>query len=191
MANRFSDLEKSVKAILANGGNPSTSSDDAVRRYWEWYTNPSSAAHRLPTTSVRGNNRRLSDRHITPFTVEMVAGTFARVKISARTATAAAALTNALGYQTLTAGQNSYGLKSFKPAQVYWRTGAATDSSPRTSRITGRPYKSYFTGADEGYTASFGRPNTTDTYTDRQRAISTALGNNIQLITFTGEKYSG
>lgn len=191
MARRFSDLEKQVKAILANGGNPLTSTDEAVRRYWEWYTNPSNAAHKLPAVSVRANGRKLSDKNITPFTVEMVAGTFVKVQISARTNTAATGgIATALGYQTLTAGQNSYRLKRFRPAQVYWRTGAATDSAPRISRITNRSYKSYYTAGDEGYTASFGKTGT-DSYTDRTRAIATALGANINLITFTAERYSG
>lgn len=189
MANRFGDLEKRAIAILANGGNPANSNDTELARYWQWKINPSSANHKLPAASVRGTNRKLNNRHITPFNVEMVAGTFVQVQISQRTATAAQTIATQLGYQTLTAGQNSYPLKKFKPAQVYWRTGAAATSTPRTSRITGKPYKSYFTGADEGYTASFGKVGT-DSYTDRTRAIQTALGNTINLVTFTAEKAS-
>lgn len=189
MPKRFGDLEKRAIAILANGGNPANSNDTEVARYWQWKINPSNANHKLPTTSVRANNRKLSNRNITPFNVEMVAGTFAQVQISARTATAAQTIATQLGYQTLTAGQNSYPLKKFKPAQVYWRTGAATTSAARTSRITGRSYKSYYTNADEGYTASFGKVGT-DSYTDRTRAITTALGTTINLITFTAEKAS-
>ncbi len=191
MGRQFNDLEKRVYAILANGGNPLTSSDEAVRRFWEWRTNPSNANHRLPTGSARAAGRKKSDRAIIPFTVELVAGTFAKVNITARTNTAAAgAIATSFGYQTPTAGQIAVKLGSFRPAQVYWRTGAATDSAPRTSRITGRPYKSYYAPGDEGYSASFGKTGT-DTYTDRQRAIRTALGVNINLITFTSERYSG
>lgn len=191
MAKRFSDLEKRAIAILANGGNPATSNDEALRNYWQWKINPSSAAHNLPEASTRTNGRRMDPRFIKPFSVELAADQFAKVQISRRTDTAApAAVKTALAYQTLTAAQRSVKLGEFRPAQVYWRTGAATDSATRTSRITNRPYKSYYTGTDEGYTASFGQSGT-NSVADQQKAIVTALGNTINLISFSPERYSG
>jgi hypothetical protein len=191
MARRFSDLEKQVKAILANGGNPLTSSDEAVRKFWEWYTNPSSAAHRLQAGSKRATDRKLDERAIITFNEVLPTGGFAKVLISKRTAAAATGgILTALGYQTLTTEQKAVKVGKFKPAQVYWRTGEATTSADRVSRITNRPYKSYYAAGDQGYTASFGKTGT-DSYTDRVKAIKTALGNTISLVTFTAEKYSG
>lgn len=187
MADRFGDLDRRAFAIIANGGNPATSNDQELARYWQWRINPSNANRRLPAVSVRANNRKLDPRYIKPFTVEMVETAFAEISISRRTAQAANAFQDALGYQTLTTAQNAYPLKKFRPAQVYWRTGAATTSTQRTSRITGRNYKSYYTAADEGYTASFGRTGTAS-YTDRTRAIRQALGTDINLVSFTPER---
>jgi hypothetical protein len=189
MAKRFGDLEKRAIAILANGGNPANSNDTELARYWQWKINPSNANHKLPSASVRAAERKLSSRYILPFNVEMVAGVFAEVQISQRTIGATGNLTTALGYQTLTTGQNGYPLRKFKPAQVYWRTGAATTSAPRTSRITGKSYKSYYAQDDQGYVASFGKVGT-DSFTDRTRTIKSALGVTINLVTFTAERTS-
>lgn len=191
MGRRFSDLEKSVLAILANGGNPLTSSDEAVRRYWEWKVNPSSPAHNLPETSTRTAGRRTDPRFIQPFSVDLAVDQFAKVQLTRRTQTGApAGLIAAMGYRTLTGTQRSIGIKRFKPAQVYWRNGAAENSSPARSRITNRPYKTYYTGTDQGYVASFGQVGA-ETVQERQRAITTALGTAINLITFSPEKYAG
>lgn len=190
MGKRFSDLEKRAIAILANGGNPATSNDEALKNYWQWKINPSSAAHRLPTASKRTSGRRLDTRHIKPFSIDLAADQFAKVQISRRTDTAAGTVKTFLGHQTLSGAQKGVKLGNFSPAQVYWRTGAATDSATRTSRITNQPYKSYYAGADEGYSAPFGQVGS-DTMAVRQQAIKNALGNTINLISFSPEKYIG
>ena len=95
----------------------------------------------------------------------------------------------ACAYKALSDGQQSLRLRGYNPAYVYWRTGAATDSISRTSRITKRPYKSYYAATDEGYLAPFGKDAAADTEGSRQRVIRAALGNTINLITFTPEKY--
>ena len=82
-------------------------------------------------------------------------------------------------------------VKGYSPAYVYWRNGAAETSTARPSRITGRSYKSYYTAADEGYVAPFGKNAATDSEYDRQKAIKAAFGTEINLITFTPEKYRG
>lgn len=191
MAKRFGDLEKRCIAILANGGNPGTSNDEAVAKYWAWKTNPSSSAHNLPEASTRTKDRKKDPRYIEPFGVDLAADQLAKVQITKRTDTAAsAAVKTALGYQTLTGAKKAIKLGQFKPAQVYWRTGASADSVTKISRITNQPYKSYYTGTDEGFTASFGKVGT-DTVADRQKAITTALGTTINLISFSPERYSG
>jgi len=160
MPKHFGDLEKSAIAILANGGNPANSTDEAVAKYWQWKINPSSNSHKFVgdlAPSKRPNNRKLSTRYVQPFDAIVAATTYAAVGVSQRTLTATnGAIQTALGFKTL--GETDRGIRigKFKPARVYYRTGAASTSAERTSRITGRTYKSFYTGADEGYSAPFG-----------------------------------
>lgn len=194
MAKPYSDLERQAIAILANGGNPAASQDTALARYWQWKINPSSNAHNLPETSTRTANRKKDPVYLSPFGVDLAASTFAKVAITRRTNTALpAAVKTACGYKTLGAGTDQgLGLKKYNPAYVYWRTGEATTSAPRTSRVTGRPYKSYYTGTDEGFMAPFGRNTATDSEADRQKAIRAAFPTPVpNLLTFTPEKYRG
>ena len=79
----------------------------------------------------------------------------------------------------------------FTPAKVYWRKGAATTPITRTSRITGRKYKSYYEANDEGFTAPFGEKTANDTVTERQQAIRAAIQtetSTIDLLSFSPEK---
>lgn len=177
MGKPYSDLEKRAIAILAGGGNPATSQDEAVKKYWTWKINPSAASHDLPAASTRTTNRKKDPKSILPFGIVLNAGLFATVQISKRSATAAeaAGILDDCQYKTLASTDQSLKLKSFRPAQVYWRTGEAATSAERTSRITGRKYKSYYTGTDEGFVAPFGRNTGTDTEAVRQKAIKTAL----------------
>lgn len=194
MGKPYSDLEKRAIAILAGGGNPATSQDQVVARYWQWKINPSNANHRLPATSKRPNNRKKDEVALYPFALELAAGVFAQAMISKRAKAALGTNNTVCGHQTPSTGQQVLQLGNYKPAYVYWRTGAATDSADRTSRITGRTYKSYYTATDEGYMAPFGKngagPGISEA--ERQQAIQAALTNtNINLITFTPEKYRG
>jgi hypothetical protein len=193
MPKPFSDLERQAIAILANGGNPANSSDTALARYWQWKINPSAASHNLPADSTRTANRKKDPIYLVPFGVDLPAATFAKVQITRRTNTALPpAVKTAVAHRTTTATDFTPRLKNFAPAYVYWRTGAATDSTPRTSRITGRPYKSYFAAADEGYLAPFGRTAATDSEADRQRAIAAAFPAPAPgILTFLPEKYRG
>lgn len=193
MAKRFGDLEKRALAILANGGNPANSQDTALRNYWNWKINPSSAAHNLPAGSERPNGRKKNPVYLEPFAIDLPAGIIAKVTISQRSDTVAnAAIKSACGLALL-GSATGLGLKGYTPARVYWRTGEATTSAPRTSRITNQPYKSFYTGTDEGYSVPFGRSGT-QTLAQRQAAIKTAIapaGSPINLITFSPEKYRG
>jgi hypothetical protein len=192
MGKPYRDLEQRAIAILANGGNPATSQDQAVARYWQWKINPSSNAHKLPATSVRTANRKKDPVYLLPFAVNLNTSIYAKAQITKRTNTALpAGVKSVCGYKTLSTGDQGLRLNSYKPAYVYWRTGEAATSSPRTSRITNRTYKSYYAGGDEGYLAPFGRQNTADTEGDRQKVIKAAFGTGINLITFTPEMYRG
>ncbi len=191
MGKPYSDLEKRAIAILAGGGNPATSQDQAVARYWAWKINPSASSHRLPTTSKRPNNRKKDAVHIKIFAEVLPTNVFAKVQVSKRTMTALGNnIKAACNYETLSSSDMGLKLKGFSPAYVYWRTGEATTSAERTSRITNRSYKSYYTATDEGYLAPFGRLNA-ETEGVRQKAIRTAIGSGVNLITFTPEKYRG
>lgn len=190
MAKPYSDLEKRAIALLANGGNPAQSQDTAVARYWQWYTNPANANHKLPTASKRPNDRKKDAVYLRIFSKDLAVTTFAHVQITKRTNTAMpSGVKTACNYHTLGTNDEGIGLKGFKPAYVYWRTGEATTSADRTSRVTGRTYKSYYAAADQGYLAPFGKYGT-DTEGDRQRAIKAAFGATPpNLLTFTREKY--
>ncbi len=192
MAKPFSDLEKRAIAILSNGGNPATSQDQELAKYWQWKLNPSLPSHDLPAASTRTVGRKLDDVAINPFGVDMAAGTFAKVTVSQRSAVFANPGTKtALQHTVITPTTTAYRLGRFTPARVYIRTGAAAASTERTSRITGRKYKTYYTGSDEGYSLPFGQNTEGDTVQERQTAITAAVKVQdplINLITFTPEK---
>lgn len=191
MGKRFGDLEKRAIAILANGGNPASSQDQALANYWQWKINPSSNAHNLPETSTRTSGRRKDPKYITPFGVVLAANQLAKVQVTRRTlAVVTGTLLTAVGLGNLTGTETGIKIGSFQPAQVYWRIGAATSSAQRTSRITNEQYKSYYVGSDEGYVAPFGKVGN-DSLLQRQTTIKTALGANINLISFRPEKYNG
>lgn len=193
MAKPFSDLEKRAIAILANGGNPATSQDTALARYWAWKINPSSNAHNLPEDSTRTTGRKKDQVSLIPFGVDLAASTFAKAQLTKRTNGAMpAGVKTACAYKATTATDQVLRLRGYNPAYVYWRLGDAATSTARPSRITGRSYKSYYTASDEGYLAPFGRNNTADSENDRQRAIKAAFAAPApNLITFTPEKYRG
>lgn len=191
MGRRFGDLEKRAMAILANGGNPATSQDQALANYWQWKINPSSNAHNLPAASRRGSGRRKDPKYITPFGLTLAPNQLAKVQVTRRTiAVATGAILTAVGFGNLSGSETGIKVGNFQPAQVYWRVGAATSSASRTSRITNQPYKSYYAGTDEGFVAPFGKVGN-DSVLQRQTAIKAALGANINLISFRPEKYSG
>lgn len=192
MGKRFGDLEKRALAILANGGNPATSQDEALRNYWAWKINPSANSHNLPTASERPNGRKTVAAYLEPFAVDLPTDLLAKVSISTRSNTAANAAQVKTASEVITAltgATVALALKGFTPARVYWRTGEATSSSPRTSRITNQPYKSYYAATDEGFSIPFGRKST-DPLSKRQKDIKAALPAGTR-VTFSPEKYRG
>lgn len=192
MGKPFGDLEKRALAVLAGGGNPAQSQDKELANYWTWRINPADNSHDLKTTSVRTSDRKLDDIGITPFSLDLPSGQLAKVTISQRSLAFAAGIKAALGYEDLGATTVAYRLGKFTPAKVYARTGASDVGVSRTSRITGRKYKSYYSEEKEGYSMPFGEKTAGDTQFERQTAISTALkalaAQKIELISFTPEK---
>lgn len=192
MAKRFGDLEKQAIAILANGGNPALSQDKRLANYWAWKTNPSSEAHNLPSGSERPKGRKTNPVYLKPFALTLPANILAKVTISQRSDTAVGSpVKTACGLEALNVGTDTaLALKGFTPARVYYRTGAATDSDNRISRITKEPYKSLYAAGDEGFSVPFGRKSTAS-LAERQAEIKKALPGNPQLVTFSPEKYRG
>lgn len=191
MGKPFSDLDAQVIAILASGGDPLQSQNEAVRKYWEWKLNPSAASHDLPESSTRTQGRKLDDVMITPFSIAMPTGVEAKVTVSKRSLTFYNSKLSDLGVTIDDGTGVSYRLDKFSPAKVYARTGASQSSTERTSRITGRKYKSYYTGTDQGYSAPFGQKTTTDNQFERQlivKAAVLAIDTTIDLVSFTPEK---
>ena len=192
MGKPFSDLEKRALAILANGGDPSQSRDLELARYWEWRLNPSASSHDLPEASTRTTGRKLDDYALRPFGIDLPAGTFAKVTMSQRTKAALSAnQLTILQVTEIEQNTTAYRLARFTPAKVYWRTGANATPIERTSRITGRKYKTYYEQSDEGYTAPFGKAGDNVSLQQRQQAIREALqpeSGTVDLVSFSPEK---
>lgn len=192
MGKPFSDLEKRAYAILANGGDPAQSQDQELAKYWRWRINPSLDSHDLPTASERPNGRKLDEVAIIPFGIDLPVNQYAKTTISKRSSTfISSGVKTALQIKDIVADTTAYRLARFRPAKVYARTGAAENPEERTSRITGRKYKSYYAAADQGYTMPFGSTEAASTVAERQAAISAAIKTQdatIDLITFSPEK---
>ena len=192
MGKPFSDLEKSVLAILANGGDPTQSKDKEVANYWAWKIDPSAVSHDLPVASERPNGRKLDDFAVTPFGIDLPVNQYAKVTISKRSqAFMTETLKTALQIEDTGPTVTAYRLARFTPARVYARTGAADTPISRTSRITGRKYKSYYAAGDEGYSMPFGSTAAATTVVERQEVIKKAIKDQdatIDLITFSPEK---
>ena len=192
MGKPFSDLEKRALAILANSGDPTQSADQEVAKYWAWRIDPSATSHDLDAASVRTTGRKLDDVALIPFGIDLPANQYAKTTISQRSFDfASEGVLPALQLESIDANTIAYRLARFTPAKVYARTGAATTAETRTSRITGRKYKTYYAKADEGYSMPFGSTVATTTVSERQAAITAALRtptSTIDLISFSPEK---
>lgn len=189
MAKPYRDLERRALDILASGGNPANSADKYLRNYWEWRLNPSANSHDLPAASERPTGRKKTSVYLKPFGKNLPADTLYKASITIRSnqARGGQGLSDSvLGYEPL-GTKNDEEPKRFRPARVYYRTGDSTTPITRTSRITTRVYKSYYSSGDQGFSMPFGRVGT-DTEKERQNAIRTAIGNDINLVTFTAER---
>lgn len=195
MGKPYSDLEKQALAIIRGGGDPSLSKDAGIANYWTWRMNPADTSHDLPAASTRTTGRKLEYVALTPFADIGIADLDVKVSISQRSlAKVVGDLKTALGVETGTDAVGALPLGKFKPAKVYFRLGAATTATERTSRITKRKYKSVYAPGDEGYSIPFGKTTATSTQADRQAALKANLGTGTgaaQLITFTPEVYRG
>ena len=192
MPKPFSDLASQVMAILASGGDPLQSQNEAVKKYWQWRLNPTDDSHDLPDESTRTEDRQLEDVYIEPFGVDLPDKLYAKVTISKRSLDFFTAKFTDLGVKaTLADGEIGLKLGDFTPARVYARTGGATAPQERISRITGRKYKSYYARTDQGYSAPFGTKGTTLDYFTRTTEVETAVKDIATVkdfVTFSPEK---
>lgn len=192
MGKPFSDLEKRAFTILSNGGDPAQSLDRELASYWRWRLDPSAASHDLPQESIRTNDRKLRDVAIRPFDLDLGNDVFVRTTISERSYAAIGDGTKAtLNIQDIAATTTAYRLARYTPPKVYWRTGGGDRPLPRTSRITGRKYTTYFQRSDPGYTAPFGKAAGAERVSARQALIRAALQpaeGTLDLISFSPEK---
>ena len=190
MGKPFSDLEKQALRLLAGGGNPLTGNDEELKKYWKWRINPGDPSHDLPNESTRTAGRQLSEIAITPFGMDLAANQYARVTISIRSAEFYDAKKAELGHKVLNATNIGIPL-NFVPAKIYARKGEGATPLPKTSRITGRKYKTRFTPSDQGFTAPFGAKTAGDSIAVRQSVLATEIGgiSTVGLVTFTPEKF--
>lgn len=195
MGKPFSDLEKQAFAILANGGDPAQSLNTELARYWRWRINPSLDSHDLDPESIRAENRKLDDFAIEPFGLDLPNGVSAKVTVSKRTQARVPEGSRAtFGFKAINATNVAIKLANFRPAKVYWRTGALDQSVERTSRITGRKYKTYYRENAEGFSMPFGEGAENETLQQRQEILRGWLQANQddpELISFSPEKGVG
>lgn len=193
MGKAYSDLEQRALAVLAGGGDPGTSQDEGLANYWKWKINPIAASHNLPAASERPAGRKLVDVTLKPFGLDSTVDALIKTTISIRSSEYFASKFNILAIDLVSSSTTGtpLRLKGYKPARVYARTGAGTSGVSRTSRITGRRYKSYFAESDQGYSAPFGKIAASSTEASQQldiRASLTGGTSTVGLITFTPEK---
>lgn len=145
--------------------------------------------------SLRSTGRKLDFVTILPFATLPVATQQAKVTISQRSlAATSAGLKTAAGLSLLSEEPEALTLGKFKPARVYYRTGAGTTPTERISRITKRKYKTAYAPTDQGYSVSFGKTTATSTLAERQIAIANVFATatpKIELYTFSPEKFRG
>jgi hypothetical protein len=193
MGKPYSDLEKQALAIIRGGGNPATSADEGLANYWKWRLNPADSSHDLPAASTRADGRKLDRVAISPFAALPVATQKAKVTISQRSLAAVpTAVRTAAALALASEEPTALVLGKFKPARAYFRLGAATTPTERTSRITKRKYKTAYAPADQGYSFPFGKKAATDTLASTQADIRTAFGTGAtapRLITFSPEVF--
>jgi hypothetical protein len=190
MGKPFSDLEKQALRLLAGGGDPLTGNDEELKKYWRWRINPGDPSHDLPDTSTRTVGRELVEIGITPFGLDLAAGQAARVTISTRSKDFYDPKKSELGHKVLSATVIGIPL-DFRPAKVYARKGAAETPQSKTSRITGRKYKTKFVSGDQGFTSPFGLKVAGESIAVRQAALATEIGSigTVGLVTFTPERF--
>lgn len=192
---RFSDLEDRLLSFLQSGGSKDISQiqDDALRNYAQWKFNQGGNKRKLPASSTR-NRQGIKYAIIEPFGSEPNANVLYLASVSERArlwlATQPAALKTAIGWKpapSANATQQPILVRGFIAARAVIRQKAAS-ADERTSRITGKKYKSKASSTQQGYSIPFGSVSDNAEIT-QARAISAAVPDGTFSVSFLPEKF--
>jgi hypothetical protein len=192
MSRRFGDLEARLLSFLQGGGNIDNIQEEALKKYAAWKFNVGGDKRQLPTTSTR-NRQGLKYAIINPFGSTAVDELFlASVSERARAWLAGqpAALKTAVGWKAVpapTAANQPQFVKGFIPARAVIRQQAER-ADERTSRITGRKYKTKAGSTQQGYSIPFGAVGA-NAEIEQIRQIQTAVPDANFSVSFLPEKF--
>jgi hypothetical protein len=192
MARRFNDLEARLLSFLAGGGNVANIQEEDLKNYAEWKFNVGGRKRLLPEASTR-NREGLKYAIIDPFgsdTANLIVLASVSERARAWLAGQPAALKTAVGWKAVPAADAANQPKfinGFKPARAVIRQ-KSTSSTERTSRITGKIYKSRAGSSQQGYSIPFGSVSDSDEI-GQSRAIQAAVLDANFSVNFLPEKF--
>lgn len=192
MSRRFGDLEARLLTFLQGGGNIANIQEEALKNYAAWKFNVGGNKRQLPATSTR-NREGLKYAIINPFGSDTANELYlASVSERARAwlTQQSSALKTAVGWRAVPAANASEQpifAKGFVPARAVIRQQAAT-ADERTSRITGRKYKTKAGSTQQGYSIAFGSVEDSAEI-DQARAIQAAVPDASFSVSFLPEKF--
>lgn len=192
---RFSDLEGRLLSFLQSGGNRDISQiqDEELKKYAEWKFNIGGNKRKLPASSTR-NREGIKYAIIEPFGEETTQAKLFLASVSERARTwlagQTAALKTAVGWKAApasTSPNQPIFVKGFIPARAVIRQKAAS-ADERTSRITGKKYKTKAGSTQQGYSIPFGSVSDNAEIT-QARAIAAAVPDANFSVSFLPERY--
>jgi hypothetical protein len=192
---RFSDLEGRLLSFLQSGGSRDVSQiqDQELRKYAEWKFNQGGDKRKLPASSTR-NRQGLKYAIIEPFGDLATPSKLFLASVSERArawlATQPAALKTAVAWKPApadTSPNQPIFVKGFISARAVIRQQAAS-ADERTSRITGKKYKTKAGSTQQGYSIPFGSAGDNSEIV-QARAINDAVPNATFSVSFLPERY--
>lgn len=192
---RFSDLEARLLSFLQSGGSRDISQiqDQELKKYAEWKFNQGGNKRNLPASSTR-NRQGIKYAIIEPFGDLTNPSKLFLASVSERARTwltgQPSALKTAVGWKPVpadTSPNKPIFVKGFIAARAIIRQQAAS-ADERTSRITGKRYKTKAGSTQQGYSIPFG--STSDNSEIVQaRAIALAVPDATFSVSFLPERY--
>lgn len=192
MSRRFGDLEARLLSFLAGGGNVANIQEEDLKNYAEWKFNVGGRKRLLPEASTR-NREGLKYAIIDPFgsntanlTVLATVSERARVWLAGQST----ALKTAVGWKAIPAADapnQPRFINGFTAARAVIRQKSSANTE-RTSRITGKIYKSRAGSSQQGYSIPFGSVSDSDEI-GQSRAIQAAVPDTNFSVSFLPEKF--